>query len=91
MTDIPDLLTIREVQAIFRRNYRATLRRVVRHLAPGGGVVRMGSRYLVHRWAVVQHLDALTVKPTAAERRIPIRTQTPRRPRRAAPRGPEAA
>lgn len=84
MTDVPDLLTIRELQAVFRRNYRATLRRVLTHLVPLGGVVKIGGSYYVHRWALDEYLARMTVKPKSLERRLPIwhnprYTPTPRK------------
>ena len=72
MSDVPDLLTIRELQAVFRRNYRATLRRVVTHLVPLGGVVKIGGSYYVHRWALDEYLARMTVTPKPPTPRRPI-------------------
>lgn len=72
MSDIPDLLTIRELQAVFRRNYRATLRRVVTHLVPLGGVVKIGSTYYVHRWALDEYLARVTVTPKPPKEKLSV-------------------
>jgi hypothetical protein len=61
---LPDLLTVSEVMALTRLNYRPCLRFLKREIEPLGGVVKTAGQrgnILVHRWAILKFLK---VDPT---------------------------
>ena len=56
-SDIPSLLTLKDICAILSMNYRSALRLMHEVLVPMRGVVKIGKHFRIHSWAVERMLN----------------------------------
>ena len=63
-----DLYTVIEVQAMLRLTRRGVYQWIRTHIRPIGGIVRVGKRNLIHKWALNAVLKQMTWDHVASEK-----------------------
>jgi len=65
---LPQMLTVQDLQLVFKLDYRPCLRLIRRYIRPLGGTVKLGVRLYIHPWAVNRLLNQVGRCPECGKR-----------------------